>query len=77
MAALRLLGGALLALGLLGCSPEASRARGGGLGADPGNAALPIQMHGSPDRNNPSYGVPAVGRAPKDARGVAGWWSAR
>jgi hypothetical protein len=58
-----------------GCSPEDGRTRGGGLGADVGNTALPIQMHGNRERNNPSARVPDVGRVPRDARGVPGWWA--
>lgn len=56
------------------CSPEDGRTRGGGLGADMGNNALPIQMHGSRGRNNPSFQVPLVGQVPRDAKGVPGWW---
>jgi hypothetical protein len=59
---------------VVGCSPEDGRGRGSGLGADVGNTSLPIQMHGSRARNNPSFQVPAVGRAPRDAVGVPGWW---
>jgi hypothetical protein len=66
---------ALLAVG--GCSPEAQRVRGGGLGADLGNTSLPIRMHGDRGRNNPSFGVPLPGRGPRDARGVPGWWEVR
>jgi hypothetical protein len=34
------------ALALAGCaSPEAARARGGGLGADVGNRGAPVRMH--------------------------------
>ncbi len=71
--------GLLLAVGLLalaGCSPEAGRPRGGGLGADVGNTSLPIRMHGDRNYNNPSFRVPLVGGAPRDAKGVAGWWVA-
>jgi hypothetical protein len=59
---------------LVGCSPEASRRRGAGPGADTGNIRPPVELHGSPQRNNPSFGVPARGRVPSDARGLRGWW---
>lgn len=62
------------ALGLGGCSPEASRVRGGGLGADPGNTRLPVQLRGDQSRNNPSFDVPRVGQVPREAKGVPGWW---
>ncbi|HEX3244845.1 MAG TPA: hypothetical protein VHX16_05520 [Chloroflexota bacterium] len=66
----------LLALALgCGCSPEAARSRAGGLGADPGNSRLPIEMHGNQQTNNPAFEVPGRGRVPADARGVPGWWS--
>jgi hypothetical protein len=57
-----------------GCSPEDGRTRGQ-LGADVGNTALPIQLHGNRERNNPSFAVPTPGQAPRDARGVPGWWA--
>lgn len=68
-----------LALSVLvaACSPEATRTVGGGLGADVGNSRLPIQMHGNQARNNPSAETPDIGRVPKDAKGVDGWWSGR
>ena len=68
--------GSLAAAALLAvaCSPEDGRAQGGGLGADMGNTALPIQMHGSRSRNNPSFQVPLIGQVPRDAKGVPGWW---
>jgi hypothetical protein len=76
-----LMRGVLLALvlsGLVaGCSPEAARTAGGGLGGDVGNSGLPIQMHGNQARNNPSAETPDIGRVPKDAKGVEGWWSGR
>ena len=59
----------------VGCSPEDGRTRGSGLGADVGNTSLPIQMHGGRGRNNPSFQTPAVGAAPRDAKGVSGWWA--
>ncbi len=63
-----------LAMASVACSPEASRARGGSLGADVGNTRLPIELHGNVSRNNPSFGVPEVGRAPDDATGLRAWW---
>ncbi|MFN0073775.1 MAG: hypothetical protein ACKVVP_20025 [Chloroflexota bacterium] len=60
---------------LTACSPEAQRRQGGGLGADPGNTQLPIQVHGNQQRSNPSFNVPPRGRVPADSRGVAGWWT--
>ena len=53
----------LVIAGLLaaGCSPEASRTRGGGPGADVGNWGRPVvEIHGQTD---PSYQVPKVGEA--------------
>jgi hypothetical protein len=64
-------------LAVVGCSPEDGRARGGGLGADVGNTGLPIQLHGARGRNNPSFHTPEVGRVPRDAKGVPGWWAGR
>jgi hypothetical protein len=58
-----------------GCSPEASRTQGAGLGADPGNSRLPIELHGDRRENNPNYDVPQRGRVPSDSRGVPGWWA--
>lgn len=66
----------MLLLAVIGCSPEDGRARGK-LGADIGNTALPVQMHGNRERNNPSFGVPSRGRVPADGRGVPGWWARR
>ena len=57
-----------------GCSPEDGRTRGQ-LGADIGNTALPVQLHGNRERNNPSYAVPTPGKAPQTARNVPGWWA--
>ena len=45
---------------LLACSPEATRARGGGPGADVGNHGSPIEIHG---RINPAHDTPRVGQA--------------
>ena len=55
------LGVVLLALAA-GCSPEATRTRGGGPGADVGNRdpGLP-EIHGPV--SNPSFQTPKVGRA--------------
>jgi hypothetical protein len=64
----------VLLIAVAGCSPEDGRTRGQ-LGADIGNTALPIQMHGNRDRNNPSFAVPDVGQVPRDGRGVPGWWA--
>ena len=38
-----------LVLALSACSPEASRARGGGAGADVGNHGSPVEIHGTQD----------------------------
>jgi hypothetical protein len=57
-----------------GCSPEDGRTRGR-LGADVGNTALPVQLHGNRERNNPSFAVPVPGKAPQNARNVPGWWA--
>jgi hypothetical protein len=61
----------------VGCSPEAERARAGGSGADVGNSAPPIRLHGDRTRNNPDFRTPSLGRAPGDAKGVPGWWMSR
>ena len=45
---------------LSGCSPEASRARSGGPGADVGNRSATVDMHAN---TNPSYKEPEPGRA--------------
>jgi hypothetical protein len=52
----------LLALLVLAaaCSPEATRTRGGGPGADVGNHGDPLRLH---ERIDPSYQEPIVGRA--------------
>jgi hypothetical protein len=42
------------------CSPEATRARDGGPGADVGNRHGTVELHGSLD---PYYKVPRVGEA--------------
>jgi len=54
--------GAVLLVLATGCSPEATRTRGSGPGADVGNRdpGLP-QIHGPV--SNPSYQTPKVGRA--------------
>ena len=65
---------ALLLTAAAGCSPEDGRTRGQ-LGADIGNTALPVQMHGNRERNNPSFRVPTPGLVPQDARNVPGWWA--
>jgi hypothetical protein len=50
----------VLVLLLPACSPEATRARGGGPGADVGNHGDPLEIHG---QTNPSYNTPRVGQA--------------
>jgi hypothetical protein len=57
-----LLMGAVLLAVVAGCSPEATRTRGGGPGADVGNRdpGLP-EIHGPV--SNPAFEVPKVGRA--------------
>jgi len=42
------------------CSPEATRTRGGGPGADIGNRQTPAQIHG---QTNPYYETPRYGQA--------------
>jgi hypothetical protein len=55
-----LVSGALLAL--TACSPEASRSRGGGPGADIGNRDYPLpQIHGPV--SNPAFHTPRIGQA--------------
>jgi hypothetical protein len=49
---------ALLAVAIAACSPEASRTRGGGPGADVGNHGSPIRLH---EGSDPSFGEPLVG----------------
>ena len=51
---------AMLALAASACSPEATRARGAGPGADVGNHGSPIQLH---ERNDPAFKEPLVGQA--------------
>jgi len=46
--------------GLVACSPEATRTRGDGPGADVGNRGATVEIHG---RTNPANGTPSVGRA--------------
>jgi hypothetical protein len=65
----------LLLLVVAGCSPEGERTRAGGRGADIGNSAPPIRLHGDRTKNNPDFHVPKPGRAQQDARGVPGWWA--
>ena len=50
-------------------SPEAARARGGGLGADLGNHGAPVQIHGT---TNPAHDVPEVGKGVPAARAGSG-----
>lgn len=45
-----------LALLLAACSPEASRVRGGGPGADTGNRAAEVQLHAA--TSQAYYGTP-------------------
>lgn len=54
----------VLALGGLACSPEATRARGGGPGADPGNHPVngAVQMHGGQRPGQMYYQTPPVGQ---------------
>ena len=56
----RLLVLAVLALAIAACSPEATRARGGGPGADVGNHGSPIRLH---EANDPAFKEPLVGQA--------------
>ncbi len=66
----------IAALTAMGCGPEASRSVGGGRGADPGNRDYPLpQLHGDQAKNNPSFEVPDEGLAPRDAKGVPGFWA--
>lgn len=55
----------LIALTLLlaGCTPEGSRERGGGAGADPGNHAFTVDIHGDSDpAERIYYQTPSMGR---------------
>jgi hypothetical protein len=73
--AARIAAAALLVAALVACSPEEDR-RTGQPGADPGNRSYPVpELHGNRARNNPSAGVPSVGRVPADAKGVPGFWA--
>jgi hypothetical protein len=56
--------GALAATALLGlaCSPEASRARDGGPGADPGNRGSTVELHGKRPAEQMWYQTPRVGQ---------------
>jgi hypothetical protein len=49
---------------LAACGPEATRTRGGGPGADPGNRVLgpSVEIHG---QSNPAYQTPRFGKAIK------------
>lgn len=52
-----------LTLLLAACSPEASRERGGGPGADIGNRGATVELHGSEEaRERIYYQTPARGR---------------
>lgn len=61
LAPVRALVAALMWVGLLaaGCSPEATRTRSGGPGADLGNRSSSVELHGQP---NPFYRTPLVGK---------------
>ncbi len=65
----RLLALVLVVAGLVaaGCSPEATRTRGGGPGADVGNRTLgpAVDLHG---RTNPLFDTPAIGQAEQASR---------
>lgn len=54
-------------LSIVGCSPEASRQRNGGPGADVGNRVLgpSVELHGTVD---PNFAVPARGQASQETR---------
>lgn len=56
---------ALLALGILaaGCSPEATRTRGGGPGADVGNRGRSVDLHASQPYGGMFYETPTQGQA--------------
>ena len=47
---------------VVGCSPEAARARNGGPGADTRNWGQPVEIHGT---TNPAYRTPVVGEGIK------------
>jgi hypothetical protein len=51
-----------LVLLLAACSPEATRSRGAGPGADVGNHGSPMEIHG---RTDPAHETPRVGQAIK------------
>ena len=55
---------ALIVAGLvtLACSPEATRTRGGGPGADPGNRGASVELHGRKLPDQMFYQTPAVGQ---------------
>jgi hypothetical protein len=52
--------GLLLLSAVVACSPEATRSRGGGPGADVGNRGATVEIHG---KTNTAHDTPAVGRA--------------
>ena len=60
----------LAAAALAACtvSPEASRTRGGGPGADTGNRGPVVEMHGP---TNPGFEVPAIGKSARAGQGTA------
>jgi hypothetical protein len=61
----RIMAGALMLLGAC-ASPEASRARGGGPGADVGNWNRPVEMHAGAE---PYYKTPCVLMEPLECTG--------
>ena len=55
---------ALIAAGLvtMACSPEATRTRSGGPGADVGNRGSSVELHGRRNPDRMFYQTPAVGQ---------------
>jgi hypothetical protein len=50
------------------CSPEASRSRGGGPGADVGNRTPSVELHGSRAPDQGFYQTPRVGQGVRAQR---------
>jgi hypothetical protein len=61
---------ALVVAGLVvaACSPEASRTRSGGPGADPGNRRSTVELHGQNKPEGMFYQTPAVGQGVRAQR---------
>ncbi len=59
---------AVLLWGILACSPEAARTRGGGPGADVGNRRGAVELHGRSGPESMYYQTPMVGLGAQQQR---------